>query len=219
MKIKGLLAGLIILAMAGVAWGQSVTHSRTFAPFLQLGRTTPGTTTDALYNPAGVLTYSGTAVALTSSNVATATKLATARAINGINFDGSAAIQIPSGTGTTVSSSGSNTIAITSGNNAQTFVMSGTATNTYALPTGDLSVFIGSAITPIRYTIVKANANTLTIDPGTSNFIAGGGAGKTMTDSVAGETYATVTLQLISSAASVNTWVVIGAHGTWVMTP
>lgn len=223
-KLAGLVSIFLLLSTwVGLAEGQSIIHSRTFAPYVQLGRTTPASTTDTLYNPGGTLTYNGKAVVLAdgsiTGNAATATKLATARAINGVNFDGSAAIQIPSGTGTTVSSSGTNTVSVTTGNNAQTFVQSGTATNTYALPTGDLSTYIGATISPLRYTICKGNANNLTIDPGTGNFIAGGGAGKTMTNTVAGETYATMTLQLISSATSVNNWVIIGAHGSWVMTP
>lgn len=121
--------------------------------------------------------------------------------------------------GTTVSSSGTNTVSITTALNLQTYVAGGTATNTYNLPTGGLSAYVTAGLQPLRYTFVKANANTLTIDPGAGNFIDGGGAGKTITDSVAGETYATITLQLVSSAASVNTWVVIAARGTWVLTP
>lgn len=120
--------------------------------------------------------------------------------------------------GTTVSSSGTNTVTVTTALNRQTFVQDGTATNTYALPTGDLSANISASVQPLTYRFVKRNANTLTIDPGAGNFISGGGAGKTMTNSVAGETYAGIILQLVYSTGSVNHWV-IPNQGTWVSTP
>lgn len=213
---KLLLSCLLICTLATIGDAQTITRKRSFAPFITLGRTTPSTTTDTLYNPTGVLTYNGTAVALTSSNVATATKLVTARAINSVNFDGSAAVQVPTGTGTTAAAAGPVALNTTT-HNSQTF--KDTAGVTFTLPTGDLSAFISAAVTPLTYRIAHFNAGTTTIDPGAGNFIAGGGAAKTMTNSVAAETYATVTLQLIDSTGSVNKWVITGGHGTWAMTP
>lgn len=111
--------------------------------------------------------------------------------------------------GRTTSVSG--TVNVTTGYNYETFVTSDTAT--FNLPTGDLSAFVGLLK---RY--VKGAAGTVTIDPGAGNFCAGGGAGKTLVDSTAGETYACITLILASSSGSVNKWI-IPEHGTWVSTP
>lgn len=56
---------ILILSLAGLATGQvEITHSRTFSPYLQLGRATPGSTVDTLYNPSGVLTYNGTPITM-----------------------------------------------------------------------------------------------------------------------------------------------------------
>jgi hypothetical protein len=117
--------------------------------------------------------------------------------------------------GVTSSSSGTNAVSVTATNSQQTFVQTGSATNTYALPTGNLAADISSSVPPLQYTFVKNNANTLTINPGSGNFIANGTAGQMLYDSQAAETYATVTIQLIGSASSINTWVIIGAQGTW----
>lgn len=117
--------------------------------------------------------------------------------------------------GVTSSASGTNAVSLTAANSLQTFVQTGSATNTYSLPTGNLAADISSSVPPLQYTFVKNNANTLTINPGSGNFIANGTAGQTLYDSQAAETYATVTIQLIGSASSVNTWVIIGAQGTW----
>jgi hypothetical protein len=117
--------------------------------------------------------------------------------------------------GITSSNSGTNTVSVTAALSLQTFVQTGSATNTYALPTGNLAADISSSVPPLQYTFVKNNANTLTINPGSGNFIANGTAGQTLYDSQAAETYATVTIQLIGSASSINTWVIIGAQGTW----
>lgn len=113
--------------------------------------------------------------------------------------------------GTTSSSSGP--VTVTSANNRMTYVA--TAAVHYDLPTGDLSAFVATGIDPLQYTFVKTAAGTLTIDPGTDNFIGNGAASATMADSTAGETYATLTIRLISSATSVNTWAIISGFGTW----
>lgn len=70
MKLKSILSWLLILLMTGVAGAQQVTPSRSYAPFLKLGRQTPSTTTDTLYNPAGVLTYNGKAVVFSDGSTA-----------------------------------------------------------------------------------------------------------------------------------------------------
>ena len=64
------------------------------------GNQGPKTNTSLTYNPStGMLTSTGFTGALTG-NAATATALATARAINGVNFDGSAPITITAAAGT-----------------------------------------------------------------------------------------------------------------------
>jgi len=113
--------------------------------------------------------------------------------------------------GTTASASGPVTVTTTL--NRQTYVATGAVE--YDLPTGDLSAFVAVGAVPLKYTFVKSAAGTLTIDPGAGNFIANGIAAATLYDDVSGETWATVVLQLVSSAGSVNKWVIVGAHGTW----
>jgi hypothetical protein len=113
--------------------------------------------------------------------------------------------------GTTASASGP--VTVTTALNRQTYVATGAVE--YDLPTGDLSAFVAVGAVPLKYTFVKTGADTLTIDPGAGNFIANGIAAAKLYDDVSGETWATVQLQLVSSAASVNKWVVVGAHGTW----
>ena len=84
-----ILAVLIILSMAGLAWGQgSVTPSRTYAPFLKLGRGTPGSTVDTLTNPSGVLNYNGAAVALVTGTVATSSNLVLNPAPANLGYNG-----------------------------------------------------------------------------------------------------------------------------------
>lgn len=114
-------------------------------------------------------------------------------------------------------SSASGPVSVLAANNRRTYVA--TAAVEYDLPTGDLSAYCAAGVAPLEFTFVKTAAGTLTIDPGAGNFIALGGAAKTLTNSVAGETNNNVTLRLISSAASVNTWTITGAFGTWVSTP
>jgi hypothetical protein len=115
--------------------------------------------------------------------------------------------------GTTASASGP--VTVTTALNRQTYVATGVVE--YILPTGDLSAFVAVGAVPIKYTFVKSAAGTLTIDPGAGNFIANGIAAAKLYDDVSGETYGTVTLQLVSSAGSVNKWVIVGAHGTWAI--
>ncbi len=105
-----------------------------------------------------------------------------------------------------------NPTTITTAQSSYTFVDS--TGYTHALPTGNLSSKVGFVCT-----VCHKNAGTTTIDAGTGNFLGAGGAGKTLTNSTAAETYANITVKLISSAASVNTWEIIGGHGTWVSTP
>lgn len=117
-------------------------------------------------------------------------------------------------TGTATNSSGP--ITVTTASNGVTNVA--TAAVTYNLPTGNLGAFCASGVPPLRYKFVKTAAGAVTIDPGTGNYIGPGAAGKTVYDDVAGETYAHVTVQLVSSVSSVNKWIVEG-HGTWTAAP
>lgn len=116
--------------------------------------------------------------------------------------------------GTTVNSSGP--VTVTTALSRQMFVA--TDAVHYDLPTGDLSAYIGAAVPPLRYSFCKSAAGTLTIDAGTGNYIASSTAGGTIKDSQAAETWATITLQLVSSATSVNKWVIVGMSGTWSTT-
>ena len=112
--------------------------------------------------------------------------------------------------GTTVSGSGP--ITVTSALNRQSYVATGVVE--YDLPSGDLSAFLNTGVVPLRYTFVKASAGALTVDPGTGNFISDGIASAVLRN-IGAETYGTVTVQLISSSASVNKWVIVGYYGTW----
>jgi hypothetical protein len=122
--------------------------------------------------------------------------------------------------GTVVASSGTNSVSLQAAASAtlgpnNTYVQAGTSIQTYDLPTGNLASSVAAGTPALSYCFVKNNGNTLTIVPGSGNTIGSGTAGNNTVDSTA-EAYATVTLQLVSSASSVNTWVITGAHGTWV---
>lgn len=109
MKIKSLLAGLLVLVMVGVVWGQGIEKSDIPRNFTGLPAKTTLTGADifVLNDSAdanlakkititNLLTYLNGALSIanTTGNAATATKLATARAINGVDFDGTGPIEI-----------------------------------------------------------------------------------------------------------------------------
>jgi len=97
---------------------------------------------------------SGT-VALTSSNVATATALATPRAINGVNFDGSAPITVAAAAGTlsgTTLASGVTASSLTSagGGTFGTNAFNSTAFTTNPMTTGGDVIYGGASGVPTR---------------------------------------------------------------------
>ena len=228
-KVLGLLL-IGCLMLVGVAWGEeSGTPSRTYVPYTVF--TVPYTSAPSTEGAIGFnfsthapVFYNGTGwftLLTTAGNAASSTLWGPYASITGpsqartFTFpNASATIYTDHSYGTTSSSTG--TISVTTALNLQTFLATGALT--WALPTGDLSANVATGVAPLKYTFVKTAAGTVVIAPGTGNFIDDGAAGKTMTNSVAGETYATMTLQLISSATSVNTWVIVSGRGTWAMT-
>ena len=90
----------------------------------------------------------------------------------------------------------------------QTFTMNNAAERTFTLP----SVVAGDVGT--SYVLAKIGAGKVIIDASDSDTIGGSSAGGTVYDDEAGETYATITLQLISATQ----WAILGYHGTWVTT-
>lgn len=64
------------------------------------------------------------------------------------------------------------------------------------------------------FTVVKLGAGQVTIDAADSDVIADSGAGDTIYNNIAAETYATITLRLVSETL----WSITGAFGTWTTT-
>ena len=84
-----------------------------------------------------------------------------------------------------------------------------TSTVTMTLPS------VGSGENGALLRFVKCAAGQLTIDAADSDKIADSGAGDTIYNDVAAQTYATISLEYVHS---IVTWVVTGAHGTWTTT-
>ena len=89
-----------------------------------------------------------------------------------------------------------------------TFVLIGVGNATFSLP----SVAAANIGGWLRF--IKTGIGTLTVDAADADLIADSGAGDTIYNSVALETYATLTIMLVTATQ----WVIIGAHGTWVTT-
>ncbi len=83
-----------------------------------------------------------------------------------------------------------------------------TAAATITLP-AESGADIGATIT-----IVKAGAGAVIIAAGTGYTIADSAAGGTIYNNVAAETYATITLRLISGTE----WAILGGNGSWTVT-
>lgn len=90
----------------------------------------------------------------------------------------------------------------------QTLTMSNAATKTFSLP----SVAAGDVGT--TYTFAKLGAGQVTVDAADSDTIGNSSAGGTVYCAIAGETYATITLQLVAA----TNWAILGFNGTWVTT-
>ena len=104
-----------------------------------------------------------------------------------------------------------------------------TKTDSYTILTSDIAktIVMNSASNKIIYlpsvnstnirfyvTIAKINSGTLTIQAADNDIIIDSGAGATIYNNESGETYATITLQLVSETK----WVAVGGSGTWVTT-
>jgi hypothetical protein len=95
---------------------------------------------------------------------------------------------------------------VTTSDAGKTLVMNAATAKTFSLP----SVSAGNVNMP-PITFVKIGAGQVTIDAADSDTIADSGAGDTIYDGQANETYATITLKLVSDTK----WAVVGGHGTW----
>lgn len=138
------------------------------------GNVTGNLTGNVTGNVTGNLTGSVT------GNADTATKLATTRAINGVNFDGSAAI--------TIKASTTNALTIGAGLSGSSFDGSGPATiaidSTVATLTGTQTLTNKTLTSPVIGTIV--NTGTLTLPTSTDTLI-----GKATTDTLTNKTFDT----------------------------
>ena len=91
---------------------------------------------------------------------------------------------------------------------AKTLTMSNASGAQFTLPSvgvGDLGIW---------YTFVKLGTGQLTIATSDTDVIADSSAPGTIYNNVAGETYATLVVEL----ANTTQWVITGASGTWVST-
>lgn len=79
---------------------------------------------------------------------------------------------------------------------------------TFTLPSVDVS-FIGLGLT-----FIKLGAGKVTIDAADADTIGDSSAGGTVFNPVAGETYATVTILLVSATQ----WAIKAYHGSWLTT-
>jgi len=98
---------------------------------------------------------------------------------------------------------------ITTADFGSTLRMNSGSTQIFTLPS------VGSAEDGARLTIVKLGAGQVTIQAADSDLIGESSAGGTLYNSVAGEIYATVSLEYVHGSVK---WVVRGAHGTWTTT-
>ncbi len=92
---------------------------------------------------------------------------------------------------------------------AKSIRMRSAANRTAAFPS------VGAAEDGLRITFIKGGAGRVTIQAADVDIVADSSAGGTIYNDVAGEIYATITLEYVHA---VVTWVIVGAHGTWVTT-
>jgi hypothetical protein len=100
------------------------------------------------------------------------------------------------------------TYNVTTTDTGKTLVMNSANDKIFNLPSVD-ATNVGTF-----YTFVKIGAGKVTIDATDSDLIADSSAGGTIYDSQAAETYANITLQLVSATQ----WVITGFNGTWTTT-
>jgi len=121
------------------------------------------------------------------------------------------------------------TVAIDSSRNTRLGKSTDTKTDTYNVLTtdiaktlvmnsGDDKIFnlpsVGASNVRLFFTFIKIGVGKVTIQAADSDIIVDSGAGDTIYNDEATETYASITLQLISETH----WVIVGASGTWVTT-
>jgi hypothetical protein len=166
-------AGIVDTKLATIATAGKVSNSATTATSANTasaivardasGNFTAGTITAALTgNTAG--THTGAVV----GNASTATTLATARAIQGVNFDGSAAITVvTAGTGISVSGTAvTNTLSTSGGNIGGAIAVSGAITATGEVTAYFSDLRLKTNIVPIADALAKVEAiNGVTFDP------------------------------------------------------
>ena len=99
-------------------------------------------------------------------------------------------------------------ITLTTADAGQTITVDAGGAQTVVLPS------VAATDVGIWFRIVKLGAGQVTIDAVDSDTIADSGAGDTIYCAIAGEDYATITIQL----AAETEWCITGAHGTWVTT-
>jgi hypothetical protein len=150
---------------------------------------TGGTVTGSTYVNIGstlgpsYVTVNGTLTATLSGNASTATKLATARAINGVNFDGSAAITVTADAGTLSGSTLASGVTASSLTSVGTLAglrttgLNNFGSNTFTkagYATGDITLDNGGTDTP-GLLMYYANNNNFAFDSwnGTFNILSG----------------------------------------------
>jgi len=97
---------------------------------------------------------------------------------------------------------------VTTADFGKTLVMNSANDKTFTLP----SVAAGNVGAILKF--AKIGAGKVTIDAADSDTIADSSAGGTIYNNIATQTYATLTIQLVSTTA----WSIIEGHGTWVTT-
>ena len=103
-----------------------------------------------------------------------------------------------------IDGSGADT-TLTTADFGRTVIVNSASARTVYLPSVDTPQIGG------WFKIVKLGAGSVTIDAADSDAINGGAAGGTLINSVAGETFAYVTVRLVSATA----WVIEGGMGSW----
>ncbi len=138
------------------------------------------------------------------------TAAVTAVALNGItnmpDMTGVVNLGVVSGGGSVVTNIGVTNYIVLVTDSTKTFAISGTNSTIFNLP----SVTVANAGT--TYTFVKLSSGILTIQAADSDIIVDSSDGGIIYNNTASETYATITLRLVSE----TTWIIVGGMGTWV---
>ena len=186
-KLDGIAAG----AQVNVATNLSVTNGTTAGPTINsstgtnvvipsASATASGVVTTGTQTIAGAKTFSSAITGSVTGNAGTATKLATARTINGVAFDGTADITAPTNLGITAGTTAGPIVTSSTGTNATLPTASATASGvltTGAQTIAGVKTFSSSPIVPTPTTDTQA-VNKAYVDgkySGFKNFIINGG--------------------------------------------